>query len=569
MLVKTNHIVLFLYLLIVLQFSCSNGKTEAKKNEVLAEINNLSLTVEQYQNAYEYWYRKTGYVLEPNSTNRLSVLENEFNKLVLAQVAIDRGYNQLDDVKFEEQLIERQFIIDLFQKEFIENKMVVSEKDIREAFIMVNTRFNASHLFAKNYEDAIELKNRLQKGETFESLAKEVFKTPYLANNGGDVGDFGFDEMDIAFELAAYGAKLDSVVGPVKTAQGYSLIKVSSRYTKPIITENEYNTVKSNLEVITRRRLSELAKRSFTENFSNKFVINADLLNQLWSSVNKNIVSNREENGKRQSIIQLANQYKDNVIGTFNNKPFMADQILMELYFSPNTTIDRINDINSFKNMIAGLSLRVYQIQKVESAELLITEDIQERINYSKLMNLNEVLITNLENEITIPEYDCFDYYNNNKSFFEKPLEFDFIKIVTESKEKAQIVRDELIKGTMNVGSLISKYSIDKESMLNDGRTGLLPINELGTMALKLNKLKIGQVSEIIIREDNEFHVYKCLVRNEPRMLSYEESRKTVENMLKKQNLEIKKAKIISDAKKMHRAKIYNEKVQTIDLKLN
>ena len=121
----------------------------------------------------------------------------------------------------------------------------------------------------------------------------------------------------------------------------------------------------------------------------------------------------------------------------------------------------------------------------------------------------------------------------------------------------------------MNVGSLISKYSIDKESMLNDGRTGLLPINELGTMALKLNKLKIGQVSEIIIREDNEFHVYKCLVRNEPRMLSYEESRKTVENMLKKQNLEIKKAKIISDAKKMHRAKIYNEKVQTIDLKLN
>lgn len=53
-------------------------------------------------------------------------------------------------------------------------------------------------------------------GESFEALAEEVFTNPYLANNGGDIGEFTVDEMDIAFENAAFALNVGDVSAPVK-----------------------------------------------------------------------------------------------------------------------------------------------------------------------------------------------------------------------------------------------------------------------------------------------------------------------------------------------------------------
>ena len=114
-------------------------------------------------------------------------------------------------------------------------ELEVNESDLREYFLRFNTKVRASHLYAETREESELLLARLKTGESFEELAEEVFETPYMQKNGGDVGFFSTDDMDISFEEAAFTNPPGSIVGPIQTAQGFSIIKVT--HTKSLTNE--------------------------------------------------------------------------------------------------------------------------------------------------------------------------------------------------------------------------------------------------------------------------------------------------------------------------------------------
>lgn len=60
----------------------------------------------------------------------------------------------------------------------------------------------------------------------FAALARANSEDEGSKANGGDLGYFGRGQMVPAFEMAAFGAKVGELVGPVKTNYGYHLIKV-------------------------------------------------------------------------------------------------------------------------------------------------------------------------------------------------------------------------------------------------------------------------------------------------------------------------------------------------------
>jgi peptidyl-prolyl cis-trans isomerase D len=66
---------------------------------------------------------------------------------------------------------------------------------------------------------------RVNKGEDFAAVAREVSEDTSKAS-GGDLGFFGRGAMVPPFEQAAFNARPDEVVGPVKTEFGYHLIQV-------------------------------------------------------------------------------------------------------------------------------------------------------------------------------------------------------------------------------------------------------------------------------------------------------------------------------------------------------
>ncbi|MEJ2140780.1 MAG: SurA N-terminal domain-containing protein [Gammaproteobacteria bacterium] len=72
-----------------------------------------------------------------------------------------------------------------------------------------------------------KVKSRLDKGEDFAAVAKEVSQDPGSAKQGGDLGFFGRGVMDKAFEETAVSLKKGEISQPVKSAFGFHIIKVT------------------------------------------------------------------------------------------------------------------------------------------------------------------------------------------------------------------------------------------------------------------------------------------------------------------------------------------------------
>ena len=84
---------------------------------------------------------------------------------------------------------------------------------------------NAAHILVNSEKDAQNILARLEKGESFEALAKRFSKCP-SKSKGGNLGWFNKGEMVPEFENAAFNGNKGEVVGPVKTQFGYHLILI-------------------------------------------------------------------------------------------------------------------------------------------------------------------------------------------------------------------------------------------------------------------------------------------------------------------------------------------------------
>ncbi len=79
------------------------------------------------------------------------------------------------------------------------------------------------------YQQAMNLKKRIENGESFETVAIEFTEDPSGVKSGGDLGWFGKGQMVPAFEKAAFSAKIGNITVPVLTRFGYHLIKVEEK----------------------------------------------------------------------------------------------------------------------------------------------------------------------------------------------------------------------------------------------------------------------------------------------------------------------------------------------------
>lgn len=87
---------------------------------------------------------------------------------------------------------------------------------------------SAYHILVKTKEEALKLKQQLDKGANFQKLAKQYSTCP-SKKKGGDLGEFQRGDMVKAFDDVVFKKALYEVHGPIKTKFGYHLIKTVYR----------------------------------------------------------------------------------------------------------------------------------------------------------------------------------------------------------------------------------------------------------------------------------------------------------------------------------------------------
>ncbi len=154
----------------------------------------------------------------------------------------------------------------------IAKKIAVTEEDLISAYegqqdlYTKKERRKVSHILAvidlsagEEAEGAAlkkirEAKARLDRGDAFEVVAKEMSDDTVSGSKGGDLGLINPKDMDIAFETAAFALSLGEVTAPVKTPFGYHLIKLTELEPGAI---KSFDEVRSEVEQTYRRQAAE------------------------------------------------------------------------------------------------------------------------------------------------------------------------------------------------------------------------------------------------------------------------------------------------------------------------
>jgi peptidyl-prolyl cis-trans isomerase SurA len=115
------------------------------------------------------------------------------------------------------------------------------EKLLQKAFQRSLTEINAWHILIalaqnaspndtlKAWQKASDIRERIIKGEPFESVARGTSDDKSVKINGGNLGYFSVFQMIMPFEDAAYTLKKGAVSMPVRTPYGYHIIRVTDK----------------------------------------------------------------------------------------------------------------------------------------------------------------------------------------------------------------------------------------------------------------------------------------------------------------------------------------------------
>ncbi|MCR5261600.1 MAG: peptidyl-prolyl cis-trans isomerase [Candidatus Gastranaerophilales bacterium] len=93
----------------------------------------------------------------------------------------------------------------------------------------MSERIKASHILVKTEEEALKIKESIEKGEIDFPHAAGQYSLCPSGGDGGDLGYFPKGVMVKAFEDAAFSAELNKVTDPVQTQFGWHLILVTDK----------------------------------------------------------------------------------------------------------------------------------------------------------------------------------------------------------------------------------------------------------------------------------------------------------------------------------------------------
>lgn len=88
---------------------------------------------------------------------------------------------------------------------------------------------HARHIMVDTEEEAKKVKERLQAGEDFAAVAKEVSKDSTTAADGGDLGWFPQGVMVSAFDEAAFSLPVGEISDPIQSQYGWHILQVIDR----------------------------------------------------------------------------------------------------------------------------------------------------------------------------------------------------------------------------------------------------------------------------------------------------------------------------------------------------
>jgi peptidyl-prolyl cis-trans isomerase C len=253
--------VLFLILLLSLTIAVITGCEQKGKSssEVLAKIGKAEITKDDFLKEVSRipeWARAQFSGKEGKEKFLDELIKRELVYEDAKKMRLDKDPEYLDKVKD----FEKMTLISLILKKEVEDKAKVDDADVKAFYdknadkFTIGTKLRASHILVDTEAQAKDIRERLNKGESFAKLAQSFSKDKGSASKGGDIGYFGSGQMVPEFERAVMGLKVGEISEPVKTRFGYHIIQLTD------VKKGETASFEQSKEAIRKQLLAEKQK---------------------------------------------------------------------------------------------------------------------------------------------------------------------------------------------------------------------------------------------------------------------------------------------------------------------
>ncbi|MET3560106.1 peptidylprolyl isomerase/peptidyl-prolyl cis-trans isomerase C [Bartonella japonica] len=172
----------------------------------------------------------------PDEQRRVMVLKAYLDMQALAKAAIQVGIDKSEAYNKRMAVMRDNVLQQLYFKQAIVDK--ISDSDLEALYnkevaaLPKEDEVKARHILVKTSKEAEAIIKRLNKGESFEEVAKKN-STDGSAAVGGDLGYFSHGQMVKSFEDAAFSLKVGEYTKkPVESPFGWHIIKVEDRRLK-------------------------------------------------------------------------------------------------------------------------------------------------------------------------------------------------------------------------------------------------------------------------------------------------------------------------------------------------
>jgi parvulin-like peptidyl-prolyl isomerase len=477
-------------------------------SQIVATVGNQNTTFKNYLDRYEDYLIWTG--LHDNKQARYAILNNMINEILLRNYDDNsKVYNNPEYIK-EIHWAKNETILSFLKDREVYAKITASEDELRQAYIRSKTKVAVRHLYAATEKEANDLYNLLKIGVSFDELAKQTYTDTLLKNNGGYLGFINWGETDPDFENVAYSLKIGEFSQPVKTAQGYSIIKVEDKIQDPFLTEDGFVHMKHKLE-----RAVKISKKISSEVAYLKTIFDKSQLKFNDKAILAVLEDLKNANNENNNNIELDNTsvklYKDCV--KFKDKVYSQREIEKKVFEVPKFNRDLLTDKKTLRNAITGLIMQDVLLGIAEQKGYDTISYVNE--TYSNLEN--NIYLRYKKNEISeivpVSDSEIVKYYNDNIAYYTSEREMNVQEIVVSNDSLAHVLIDR-IQNSEDFGQLAEKFSVRKWSATNKGVMGLSPVSVFGDMKDTLWDSPVGKVFGPV-KFENYFGIFRVLEKKD------------------------------------------------------
>ncbi|MFA6455943.1 MAG: peptidylprolyl isomerase [Bacteroidota bacterium] len=529
-------------------------------DETLAVIGQKTILASTFKEFYQRKIAAAG--LSDNIDTRINVLRTYVDDEILIAYAHSKHLERTPAARAELSRLQLQLLLNTYTERSISPTVHVSESDLREFFVRMNTKVKVRHLYASSKKEAEIFYTELTNGSTFNELAKQAFSDPQLQQNGGFLGYITVDEMDPAFEVTAFTIPVGQISKPVKTVQGYSILLVEDRITNPLLTETEFARVKERLHAFVHKRKFEEAARKFTETMKTSLAIRCDkqLMEKVFSVFkNRSNVSGVEDPAKSFSPKEL----RQTILWS-NNDHWSINRFISEMKRSTERQWNWIKNSENLQDYATGLMIR----SAMETAAK--KEKLDKSPRYRKLFDeqfdayLLSVAEAEFKKNIVFTADSLRSYYDKNRTNYKTESTIRLSGILLDRLSAADSVKMLLLKGVA-FEELVRQFSIQSATAVNKGDLGYFTKKELESLDRSVIALSVGAWFGPIV-EENKYLFLQCTEKKESVYRPFDEVKDEIVGMLVTSTWLKQRSHFVNTLKKEIRCSIFPERLEALSI---